>query len=192
MMAALPTFLEEKRSFRHISGIILGISQTYIRHIPGIYKTYINYISGISPAYLRYILDISPAYLRHISGISQAYLRHISGISKAYLRHILDIFQVYLRDISGKSHFAAYIEFWVWWFLVRASAWLSTWSYLPVCLFQLAYWEVSLTLLQGVHKEMLNFSGYKHARRHNSFERWDPYLCLEYKNISVWYQGAEI
>ena len=40
---------------------------------------------------------------------------------------------------------------------------------------------------------LLNFSGYKHARRlgHNSLERWDLH-CLEYKNFSVQYLGAEI
>ena len=41
---------------------------------------------------------------------------------------------------------------------------------------------------------LLNFSGYKHAKKlvHILFQRWDPYLRLEYKTISVWYQGAEI
>ena len=41
---------------------------------------------------------------------------------------------------------------------------------------------------------LLNFSGYKHARRlrHNPLERWDPWLCLEYKNLYVQYLGAEI
>ena len=40
----------------------------------------------------------------------------------------------------------------------------------------------------------LDVFGYKHARRlaYNSFERRDPLLHLEYKNISVQYQGAEI
>ena len=38
-----------------------------------------------------------------------------------------------------------------------------------------------------------DFSGYKNARGlgHVSFEKWDPYLHLEYKNFSVRYQGAE-
>ena len=39
------------------------------------------------------------------------------------------------------------------WFLVRASSWLISWSCvsicLPVCLFQLAYWDVLLTSLVG-------------------------------------------
>ena len=41
---------------------------------------------------------------------------------------------------------------------------------------------------------LLNFSGHKHASRlgHKSFERWDPKLCLKYKNLSVQYQRAEI
>ena len=41
---------------------------------------------------------------------------------------------------------------------------------------------------------LLKFSGYKHAKRlrHNSLERLDPKLHVEYKNFSVQYLRAEI
>ena len=47
---------------------------------------------------------------------------------------------------------------------------------------------------KNTSQNLLNFSGYKHAKRlgHVSFEKWDPYLHLEYKNFSVQYQRAEI
>ena len=48
------------------------------------------------------------------------------------------------------------------------------------------------TLTKLAPQFLLNFSGFKHARRlgHDSFERGDPELRPEY--LSVRYQGAEI
>ena len=59
--------------------------------------------------------------------------------------------------------------------------------------------SVQTLWVHGVPKKCLqdclnNIYGYKNARwlRHVSFERWDLQLRLEYKGISVQYQGAEI
>ena len=58
--------------------------------------------------------------------------------------------------------------------------------------------QAILMHIQGGFKQndlqsLLNFSGYKLARRlgHISFEMWDPKVRLEYKNFYVRYSGAE-
>ena len=83
--------LQPHHSFHFLTGFCV---HTSFISILGIYQTYLRHISGISWANLRHILSISWEYLGHISGIPQVIScisQHILGMSGAYHGHILGI-----------------------------------------------------------------------------------------------------